>query len=720
MAYRLAKTLADVEGDLLDEGNEEKLIGFDTETTGLDTRRAKLVGVSFSMFKEVATYVPIGHRIGSNLPLKPVVNLFKRKAEQGYRFVFYNAKFDLNILQVNCGWVPILFEDALELVYMADPDRRDKRLKTVVKEDFGVDMTRFEDLFTPEEQKAKVFDISTKSPARCTDYASMDADFALRLRYKYGWLWEPEGNPFALRVDNALIEVVRRMEHNGGMELNTEYVEEQIEILGRRGDALKEQIHRVVGKDFEIKSPKQLGDALFETMGIPSPGYTRAGKNHKTDAETLEKLSKTYPVIEVIICYRKVIKARDAYFVKLQTLAKTGKPIRFNFNMFAAPTFRFAAPGGDPNKDGACGVNIQAVGKGEAREMFGVDLSLGEGNKIDYAEELTEDETLFEREAAEIDEGWEGKIEELPWVAESEVSEGMICFRETCTGCRASCRGRGIDTTRRLQTGVKIIPPVREAFKSPEGYSLVSFDYDRQELVIGANLSGEPKWLQALANGEDLHVSTAAAAFGMPQEVFVKLPTEEFKRKRAVGKTLNFATFYGATGYTLSRKADITIQQAEQIYEGFVHGHPQLFSWINKVHIFARKEGYTTTYFGRKRWLKQFYNHDNPRMKAFADRSAVNTTIQGTAAEVTRIAMVKVYKALRKAGYTDKQVRLLIQIHDELMYMIKDELIEEIVPIIRENMQFNVKSWIVQLTVGVKIGKVWGLQEEMKEIPLAA
>lgn len=712
-SYTLVRTLADLK-TYLERENTDKVIAIDTEATSLDTRRAKLVGISCSLEPGTGVYIPIGHRIGSNMPIGPVVELLKAKCDGGYMALFYNAKYDLNILQAGTKWYPKRFEDALELVYMADPDRMTKGLKEVAETDLGVKMTHFEDLFTPEEQKAKVYDISTKSPERCTGYAAADADNTLGVWLKFKWVRVEQA--FAVKVDNRLIDIVRRMEHNGGTVLNRQYIDEQIQKLDLRATVMREQIWRVLGHQFEIDSPKQLGLALFERGGIPSPGMTK-GKNpqHKTDADTLDKLAKAHPVVELVITYRKVAKAKGTYFEKLKRLDEMGLPVRFAFNMFSAPTFRFAAPGGDPNKDGYTGVNIQAVSNGEDRDMMAVDLS-SQGQADSYLEEMDPDELLvgkaLEKVKLEVGQSlWNGDWASLGWTVH-DINGKRFCFRETCSGCPADCALKGVDVTRRLQKNLKVVPSVRQSFRAPEGYTLVSFDYDRQELVIGANLSGEPRWIEALLNREDLHEVTAAAAFGMSLDMFRALPKEEYKKKRHLGKILNFATFYGATAYTLAMQAGISQVAAENIFESFKRNLPQLFNWINKVHIFARKNGYTTTYFGRKRWLKRFYENTDRKIQEFADRSSVNTCIQGTAAEVTRIAMVKVDEAFKKAGLTMKEVRFVLQLHDELMFLVRDDMVKTVVPLVKHAMEFNVKSWKVQLTCSPKIGKVWGQQEE--------
>jgi len=690
--------------------------GLDTETTGLNTRIAKLVGFSVSKRKGSGIYVPLGHRIGSNAPQKAMIKILGEACEK-ITPVFFNAKFDLNILQRNTGWVPDKWRDALELIYMADPDRKRKGLKLVAKEDLGFDMESFESLFTPEEIKAKVLDISTKSPTRCISYACADADATLRAWHH--WAWVTEEQAFAVKVDHGVIDIVRKMEHNGGMELNPEYIQEQMAELTVRAETLREQIHRMAGKEFEIASPKQLGNILFEDLGIPSPGKTR-GRNpqHRTGGDDLEKLAPTYPIVGYVIAYRKTVKAKDTYFKKLLRLHELGLKVRFSFNMFSAPTFRFSAPGGDPTKDGYTGVNIQAVSNGESRDIFGVNVST-KGIQNHYLDEVDEDEILVPIEAEDEKPPWTGNIIQFPYVTGAEDGND-ICFRETCKGCPASCKLDGIDITRRIHKGVKLIPSVRQAFQAPVGYTLISVDYDRQELVIGANLSGEMVWLEALKRREDLHAITAAAAFQMTLEDFNKLPKDERKRKRDVGKMLNFAIFYGATAYSLAQKANLSMAVAEQIYDNFVRSHPTLFVWMNKVHTFARKNGYTTTWFGRKRWLKQFYDQGTRQMIAFANRSAVNTCIQGSAAEVTRIAMVRTDKKLKAAGFSLKDASMVMQLHDELTYLTPDEIWKDVLPVIKDGMEFNVKSWQVQLTTGAKIGRVWGNQEEVTPELLAA
>ena len=447
---------------------------------------------------------------------------------------------------------------------------------------------------------------------------------------------------------------------------------------------------------------------------------TKAKKNpiYKTDGDTMEKLAGAYPIVETIIAYRKVSKATTTYFYKLKKLVERNIKPRFQFNMYAAPTFRFSAPGGNPDKDGACGINIQAVSEGEERDMTGVKIYAHGQLPSAMNFKLLESEDLLVEPGPKVPAfemiPWKAfyeKVKTLPYVMRD--NEGtLVCIREKCEGCSVSCEGQGIDVTRTKVPNVDVIPGVRQAFKAPEGYTLLSADYDRQEVVIGANLSGEPKWLDALERKADIHALTAAEAFSIPD--WEALPASEKKKKRPVGKLLVFSIFYGANEYTVARKTNLVLAVAKQIFDNFKNGLPTLNAWMQKVQRFARKNGYTTTYFGRKRYLDRFYKMDDRKMHSFADRSSVNTAVQGTGADITRIAMVKVTNMFKEQGYSKDQVRILIQIHDELMFLVRNDVLKEIAPKIRKTMMFYVKGWRVQLTVGLKTGTIWGEWEELK------
>lgn len=715
MAYELVTSIAQLEkyvDKTLEIGED---YGLDTENDGLDTRRLKPVGVSLSCEDEGGVYVPTGHLVGRelNLPLKEVGDQLKRLSS--LRAALYNAKYDKTVFQVHYGWTPDKFIDVLDLVYLKEPDRMVKNLKAVAKSELDFDMETFDSLFTPAEVKSGLKNIATKHPERCVSYACADADATRRLGRKYA---ETEKKfEFPVKVDMKLVDIVRGSEHNGGMELDSEYINRQIKLLGERIDEFERLIHQSVGKEFTIASSKQLGDALFEYAGIDSPGLTKSGQ-HKTDAETLEKLAEVNPVVGLVVCYRKLVKARNDYFLKLDRLVRLDLKPRFSFNMFSAPTFRFSAPGGDPLVDGMTGINVQAVSGGKLSDLTGVNLSDREATvRASFVEDIDEADMLVDMES-DIEESlptFTGDIKELPWVVSNEQDE-QVCVRTSCKGCNVGCRSKGISVVRSLQKGLEALPSVRSAFKAPDGWILLSFDYDRQELVVGANMSNEPVWLKALAANEDLHVIAAAKAYGLSVQEFMALPKGRFKKLRGIGKILNFASFYGATASTLARKADIPLSQAEMVFNGFKDGLPTLFGWMEQNAAHARKFGYVETVFGRRRSLEFCYKDPKDRrMHAFGDRSATNTRVQGSSADITRVGMVKAHANVKDAGFTIKQARFVMQVHDELMFMARREHAVEVARLVKKGMEFKIPSFKVQLTAGLKYGQNWGKLEEAKD-----
>lgn len=716
--YLLAQSLQDVE-EFLKTPPESDAVGMDTETTGLNTIKDRVVGFAVSVEEKVAMYVPTLHKIGTNVPIRPALDLVSQYITDYKVFpVFWNGKFDVSMLETSAGWVPEYYEDVMASVYLDNPDRDEKGLKAVARDELGLIMDQFESLFTPEEIRAKIFDISTKAPKRCTKYAAMDADATFRLYKRYKHIKEEFSLPH--RVDTKLVDIIRRMEQTGGLELNLEYINSCLTQLKQREQFLQEQVFRAAGQEFAIGSSKQLGDILFEKLGMPSPGRTKGGQ-HATGAKELEKLAEQYPIAEWVVSYKKIQKAQGSYFGKLLKLQSLGIKPRFSFNQFAAPTYRLAAPGGDPEEDGKTGVNIQAVSNGEARSFMACEVMVPEegaatSNSI-YSSQLDDDEMLFgEATPTVIPIKTVLNTEEAyqkPWVWDQEDGT-KVCVLDSCKHCDVGCASAGLDVTRRHTPNIRVIPSVRQSFRAPKGYVLLGCDYDRQELVIGANLSKEPKWVNALLNDSDLHAITAQAAFKISPEQWENLAPDIKKRRRAVGKILNFATFYGATAHTLSRNTGLALPTAQAIYDGFVKGHPHLFAWMDRVKLFARKNGYTNTYFGRRRWLKQFYNEGSNGMKAFADRSAVNTAVQGTGADVTRIAMVKCDQWLKDNQVDWDIARIVLSIHDELVFLIREDLLDTIGPQMVKNMMFNVKGWAVQLSVEPKVGVVWGQSKKYK------
>ena len=741
MAYQLAQSMRDIDAYLA-HSPERKVLALDTEYTTLDLTKASLTGFSISLKPETALYIPIGHRLGENVSLRGAIDRIHRKIEDEQLITtYFIAKGDRTMLLKEANWAPVRFRDAAEGRYLWNCERKSgNSLKELAKEFLGFDMARFTSLFTPAELKAKHLDISAKTPKRCCDYACADADATLRLDEHWDDIWVQYER--AVGVDMVVSDIIACMEYEGGMELNLQHIDKHEKELTHRLSALEVVIHRMVGRSFDINSPAQLAPILFDEMKIPHPFPPKKQKGKSgqwtTNADALEKIAEQHPIGEMIVSYRKVFRAVNTYLKRLRYLADNDIAPRFTLNQYRATTFRLSAPGGDPKSDGKTGLNAQAIGKGENRKLLAVDLS-AEGSSRDYLEELEAEEILVDLaeefgfnadENTEIltvsDEEHASQLAPLPYVLETAREDsdgkpfsGLACFRDHCRDCPALCERRNIDVTRRLVPDCKVIPSMRRAFKAPDGYSLVSLDYDGQEIVIAANLSGEPAWINALLADtlemRDVHAATARQAFSHTIEAWRELAEHVRKFERETGKRLNFGTLFGATAETLSRKMGIPLSKAEAIWEDYRKGLPVLFRWIADVIATARAKGYTQTYLlGRKRPLVQFYRatgRDARRLASYADRCAVNTWVQGTGADATRIAMARIKKRLEREQVEREQCRFGLQIHDELMYIVLNSELGRLLPILKEGMEFKVKSWKVQLQTGAKVGEVWGQQE---------
>lgn len=736
MAYFLAESPADVDRYLEGHANDRGVMAHDVETTGLNTRKDHIVGASFSLQPGSGIYVPFRHKVGSNVPHAPVFERVHNCIEQrGLLVTYFNAGFDRTFTIKDCGWAPRRFRDVPEAAYHADNYRRPRDLKTLAKEDVGFDMARFDSLFTPEERRARHLRIDTKPARRCTDYACADADGTLRLDEHYDFIWKR--HPFVVKVDTRLVDIIAEMEHEGGLELNREYIEETVRRLRWRREALEATIYRIAGRKFNLENPKDVGDLLFGEMGIPHPlpPKRQKGKSGQwvANAEALEAIVEATPMAAMIIAARKCKTALTGPLKHLSNLVETGTAPRFTLNQYTATTFRLSAPGGKPSLDGKAGVNAQAIGKGKSMKLQGVDLSAS-GSTRQYVEDLEDSELLVdlseeidERDflavKARTDDEHAGLLLELPYVlpADREGEDGkpftgLACIRDTCSGCVAGCEARGVDVARRLVDGIQVVPSVRQAFRAPEGYVLVSMDYDGQEIVIAANLSKEPTWINALLADDplsrDIHAQTAMKTFDKTVEAWLALADAARKHLRATGKSLNFGTLFGASAQNLAWKMGVPLAKAELIWEDYRRGLPVLFQWIDSVHSHSRARGYTQTYFGRRRNLLPYYQSSDRGLQAYADRCAVNTWIQGTGADCTRIAMVKIDNALQRHQVDRAQARFGLQIHDELMYLVREREAGRVIPVLKEAMEFEVKGWQVQLKVGVKVGPIWGLQEK--------
>ena len=395
-------------------------------------------------------------------------------------------------------------------------------------------------------------------------------------------------------IELPLISLLAEIEENGFM-IDSEGMLEYGLALDTLATELTGRIYMQAGKEFNVNSPKQLGEVLFEDLGLPcKKKKTKSG--YSTDAQTLEELRPYSPIIDDILEYRQVTKLRNTYAAVLPTLADDEGRIHTDFKQALTATGRLSSA--EPN------------------------------------------------------------LQNIPI---------------------------------RTRMGRQM----RKYFIAREGYSLVDADYSQIELRLLAHISGDYTMRESFISGEDIHRRTAAAVFGVPEEMV----TEEM-RKRA--KAVNFGIVYGIGGFSLAKDIGTTVSEATQYIKNYKMNYPDIDRYLDEVVKNAEQDGYTTTAFGRRRYIPELHSQ-NGNMRAFGKRVAMNAPIQGTAADIMKIAMLRVDAALKREGL---DARIVMQVHDELVIEARDDEIKACMELVRQEME-SATELSVPLTVDVSVGKNW-------------
>jgi len=396
-------------------------------------------------------------------------------------------------------------------------------------------------------------------------------------------------------IELPLTRVLSEMEMNG-IKVDLAALTAMSETMGEQVDALLDEIYDLAGKEFNVNSTKQLGQILFEKLNLPVIKKNKTG--YSTDAEVLEKLSGTHPIIDKLLEYRTIVKLKSTYLDGLKGLIhpRTGR-LHTSFNQTVTATGRLSSS--EPN------------------------------------------------------------LQNIPV---------------------------------RTEAGRRI----RALFIPGEGWDyIMSADYSQIELRILAHMSGDEHLIAAFMNNEDIHARTAAKIAGIPL-------SEVTPAMRSRAKAVNFGIIYGISDYGLARDIGISRQEAAQYIESYFAQYPKVKEYINKTVAQAHRDGYVSTLFDRRRYLPDIRS-SNYNKRSFAERTAMNTPIQGTAADIIKKAMLNVHAALKA---NNLRSRLLLQVHDELVFEVVKEEVEQVKSIVKEAMEQSVKL-SVPLTVEIKLGKNW-------------
>ena len=567
---------------------------FDTETTGIDALNAELVGMSFAFEKGKAFYVPFPE---NQEEAQVLVDKFKPFFEsESIEKIGQNIKYDLKILSHYGIQIKGKLFDTMIAHYLINPDMRhnmDVLSETYLK----YSPKSIEDLIGKKGKNQKSMrDVALEE---IKEYAAEDADITYQLKQNFSPILDKaETKKLFDEIEIPLIPVLAAMELEG-INLDVPFLKSMSVEMAKESAALEQKIYETAGEKFNLASPKQLGDILFDKLKIGGAKQkkTKTGQ-YATGEEILSYLANDNPIVKDILEWRQMVKLQSTYIDALpnQVDKKTGR-VHTDYMQTVAATGRLSS--NNPN------------------------------------------------------------LQNIPIRTE---------------------RGRLI----------------RKAFIArDENYTLVSADYSQIELRIIAALSGEENMIKAFKNHEDIHRSTAAKVFNVPLE-------EVTKEQRSNAKTVNFGIIYGVSAFGLSNQTSLSRKESAELIDAYYATYPKLKSYMANQVDFAREHGYVQTVLGRRRYLKDI-NSANMMVKSGAERNAVNAPIQGSAADIIKIAMINIHKKLISENWKSK---MLLQVHDELVFDVHNSELEKIQPMIKFEME-NAFKLDVPLDVELGAGKNW-------------
>lgn len=575
-----------------------KELVIDTETTSLDTMDAKLVGVGLCVKPGEAYYV-LAALLESSAELKNIL------ADPKIKKIGHNIKYDLEILTTGHYPLSTISFDSMIASYLLNAATRQHGLDALAFNELGYQMQPIEELIGKGKNQITMDKVE---PAKVSWYCCEDVDMTLRLKE----IFEPQLKTEGLEkvfydIEMPLVEVLAAMELNG-IKLDSKFLnklsaEAEIDIK-----ELESKIYKLTGEEFNLNSPKQMKEVLFERMKLEPIANRKTKTGLSTAAGELEKMKGQHPVIDKILEYRELSKLQSTYLLTLPELVnkKTGR-IHTNYNQTIAATGRLSSI--DPN------------------------------------------------------------LQNIP------------------------VRGEGLGSK------------VRQAFVAEKGYKLLSIDYSQIELRIVAHLAKDKKMLEVFKNGEDIHSKTAMEIFGVAADKI----TPDMRRD---AKTINFGILYGLSSFGLSsRIGEVSRAEAKEFIAKYFAAYPAVEQYIEQIKLQVNQEGFVKNELGRMRKFpeiksSQFF------IRAAAERAAVNFPIQSLAADVIKVAMINIHRVFRGLPSERPEIRMLLQVHDELVFEVSEDKVEtwvkKLIPLMENAIKLS-----VPVKVEAKVGDNWG---EMKPI----
>jgi DNA polymerase-1 len=579
---------------MVNELEKSDRFAFDTETTGLDPMLAELVGLSFAVTPGDGWYIPVSHRylgVPEQLSLATVLEAIKPlMLSPAHLKIAQNLKYDLLVLARAGVDIKAPVYDTMLASYLANPAARSHGMDNMAAELLNYQTISYSEMVGTGKKQIGFDEVEVE---KATVYAAEDADITLRLYEKLQpMVIEQEQKSLLDDVEMTLLPILAQMEKNG-IRIDPDFLGSLSREMKDKLAVLESEIHRLGKGPFNIGSPKQLGEVLFERLGLPKGKKTKTGWS--TDVEVLNKLAEEHEIAEKILEYRSLMKLKGTYTDALPKLIhpETGR-IHTSFNQAVTATGRLSSS--DPN-------------------LQNIPIRTEEGRRI------------------------------------------------------------------------------REGFIPSDGCVLLSADYSQVELRILAHMADEPALKEAFARGEDIHRRTASEVLGL----FPEMVTDEQRRQ---AKAINFGVIYGMSAFGLAKQLDISRREAQQFIDRYFERYPGIRTFMDSCIVEAQEKMYVTTLLGRRCAIPEI-NSKNGAMRGYAERNAINYPVQGSAADIIKVAMIKVFQRLGKEGL---QAKMLLQVHDELVFDVPLDELDAVTAVVREEMEGAVElsvPLLVELGSGI-------------------
>ncbi|MBI3508460.1 MAG: DNA polymerase I [Chlamydiia bacterium] len=575
---------------LLQRLKAEQEVGIDTETTDISPFLAELVGIGFCVEPGTAWYVPCNGQLGKHYVQKELQEFF---ATTNSAFFGHNLKYDRHVLQNHGMPVKQISFDTMLASYLLEPHNRRHNLDEVSLEKLKKVKIPIESLIGKGKTRISMADAPVE---KVKDYCCEDIDYTSRLKSLFSEaLHVRQLERIFYDIELPLLPILAKMEQTG-IFLDVEKLHEIQGPLAEELNRAKNQVFASAGEEFNLNSPKQLSQILFQKLGLKQPAHRKT--EFSTAADVLEELAEEHLIAQEILHYRLLEKLRSTYIEALPQLIhpKTGR-IHCTFNQSVTATGRLSCQ--DPN------------------------------------------------------------LQNIP----IRSKEGMAirsCFRP----------------------------------QKPQ-WSYLGADYSQIELRLLAHFSEDPSLVRAFQTGQDIHTHTAALVFDVP----LKEVTTEM---RNAAKTVNFGILYGQGPYGLSKQLQISMAEASRFIKTYFERYPRVQAYLEACKESVKKTGISKTLTGRQRPIPEIHNK-NPSIRAAAERFAVNTPLQGSQADLIKMAMIGIDRAIEERNL---QGKMILQIHDELIFEIPDSEIEIFQKLVKEKME-NVFTLNIPIEVHISVGKNW-------------